>query len=43
VTYIGMIEPAQMLSSLSSDAELAVVAKQVEGKTMQMIDEAKAN
>ena len=43
VTYIGMIEPAQMLSSLSDDAGLAVVAKEVEEKTVQMIDEAKAN
>ncbi len=42
-TYIGMIEPAQMLASLSDNAVLAVVAKEVEGKTMQMIDEAKAN
>ena len=38
-----MIEPAQMLSSLSDDAGLAVVAKEVEEKTVQMIDEAKAN
>jgi uncharacterized protein (DUF302 family) len=40
-TKIGLIRPAQMLSSLSQDAALAEVAKEVEEKTIQMIDEAK--
>jgi len=40
-TKIGLIKPAQMLSTLSQDAELAEVAKEVEEKTMQMVDEAK--
>jgi len=43
VTHIGMIEPAQMLSSLSNHAELNIIAKEVEEKTMQMIDEAKTD
>lgn len=40
-TKIGMIKPAQMLSSLSQDVALAQVAKEVEAKTIQMVDEAK--
>ena len=40
-TKIGMIKPAQMLSSLSQDAALAQVANEVEAKTVQMVDEAK--
>lgn len=40
-TKIGMIKPAQMLSSLSQDAALAQVAKEVEEKSIQMVDEAK--
>lgn len=40
-TKIGLIKPAQMLSALSDDVLLAEVAKEVESKTMQMIDEAK--
>ncbi len=40
-THIGMIKPAAILSSLSQDPALAVVAQEVEQKTMQMIDEAK--
>ena len=40
-TKIGMIKPAQMLSSLSQDVALAQVAQEVEAKTMQMVDEAK--
>ncbi|MDO8773793.1 MAG: DUF302 domain-containing protein [Burkholderiaceae bacterium] len=40
-TRLGMITPVKMLSSLSHDAALAVVAKEVEEKTIQMVDEAK--
>ena len=40
-TKIGMIKPAQMLSSLSQDVELEQVAKEVEAKSIQMVDEAK--
>jgi uncharacterized protein (DUF302 family) len=40
-TMIGMIRPAPMLATLSSDASLAKVAQEVESKTMQMIEEAK--
>ncbi|MGB3311354.1 MAG: DUF302 domain-containing protein [Nodosilinea sp.] len=40
-TKIGMIKPAQMLSSLSQDVALEQVAKEVEEKSIQMIDEAK--
>lgn len=40
-TKIGMIRPVQMLASLSDDSALGDVAKDVEEKTMQMIDEAK--
>lgn len=40
-TSIGLIKPVQMLSALSQDASLIQVAKEVEEKTMQMIDEAK--
>jgi uncharacterized protein (DUF302 family) len=40
-TKIGLIRPAQMLSALSQDAALAQVAKEVEEKTIQMVDEAK--
>ncbi len=40
-TKIGLIKPVDMLASLSSDASLAQVAKEVEAKTIQMIDEAK--
>lgn len=39
-TKIGLIKPLQMLSALSQDAALVEVAKEVEEKTMQMIDEA---
>jgi uncharacterized protein (DUF302 family) len=41
VTRIGMIRPLPMLSLLSQDASLMQVAKEVEEKTMQMIEEAK--
>ncbi len=40
-TKIGLIKPVQMLLSLSQDAALGQVAKEVEQKTMQMVDEAK--
>ena len=40
-TEIGLIRPADMLASLSEDPALAEVAKEVEAKTIQMIDEAK--
>ncbi|MCW5640905.1 MAG: DUF302 domain-containing protein [Rhodoferax sp.] len=39
-TRIGLITPVKMLSSLSQDPELAVVAREVEDKTIRMIDEA---
>jgi len=40
-TKIGLIKPVQMLSALSQDAALLQVAKEVEEKTIQMVDEAK--
>lgn len=40
-TMIGMIKPSGILSALSQDPALAIVAKEVEAKTVQMIDEAK--
>ena len=40
-TKIGLIRPAQMLSGLSQDAALAQIAKEVEEKTIQMVDDAK--
>ncbi|MFA4915499.1 MAG: DUF302 domain-containing protein [Syntrophales bacterium] len=40
-TKIGLIKPGQMLSALSQDAALVQVAKGVEEKTIQMVDEAK--
>ena len=40
-TKIGLIKPVQMLSLLSQDVALAEVAKEVEEKTIQMVDEAK--
>jgi uncharacterized protein (DUF302 family) len=40
-TMIGLIKPVQMLSALSQDAALVQVAKEVEGKIIQMVDEAK--
>ncbi len=40
-TKIGLIKPAQMLSALSQDAALVQVAREVEEKTIQMVDEAK--
>lgn len=41
VTRIGMIKPAQMLAGLSDDPSLLEVAREVEEKTIQMIDNAK--
>ena len=40
-TKIGLIKPIQMLSALSQDAALVQVAKEVEEKTIQMVDDAK--
>ena len=40
-TKIGFIKPVQMLSALSQDAALVQVAKEVEEKITQMVDEAK--
>ena len=40
-TKIGLIKPVQMLSALSQDEVLVQVAKEVENKTIQMVDEAK--
>lgn len=40
-TKIGLIKPVQMLSALSLDPGLVQVAREVEEKTIQMVDEAK--
>ncbi|ABM04610.1 hypothetical protein DUF302 [Psychromonas ingrahamii 37] len=40
-TKIGLIKPEQMLAALSKDAALVQIAKEVEEKTIQMVDEAK--
>ena len=40
-TRIGMITPVKMLSALSEDPALLEVAREVEAKTIQMVDEAK--
>jgi uncharacterized protein (DUF302 family) len=40
-TKIGMVKPGQMLAALSGDAALAPVAREVEEKTILMINEAK--
>ena len=40
-TRIGMIRPVEMLASLSQDATLLQVAKEVEEKTIRMVDEAR--
>jgi uncharacterized protein (DUF302 family) len=40
-TKIGLVKPIQMLSMLSQDAALLQVAKEVEEKTIRMVDEAK--
>lgn len=41
VTKIGLIKPAQMLSSLSDDKALGEIAVEVENATIKMVDEAK--
>jgi uncharacterized protein (DUF302 family) len=40
-TKIGLIKPAEMLSTLSQDPALAPIAAEVEARTMQMVDDAK--
>ena len=40
-TEIGLIRPEQMLASLSDEPALREVAKEVEMKTIQLIDDAK--
>jgi uncharacterized protein (DUF302 family) len=40
-TKIGLIMPGQMLSALSQDEALVQIAKEVEEKTIKMVDEAK--
>src|SRR5450830_2071925 len=40
-TKIGLIKPLQMLSALSQNPALTDVAKEVEVKTIKMVDEAK--
>lgn len=40
-TKIGLIKPVQMLSALSQDPALVVVANEVEEKTIAMVDDAK--
>ena len=40
-TKIGMIKPENMLTVLSSDPRLTEIAKEVEEKTIQMIENAK--
>ena len=40
-TRIGMLRPAQMLAGLSADASIAAIAREVEEKTMRMIDDAR--
>lgn len=40
-TRIGLIKPADMLASLSDDAALGRVAREVEDATIRMVDEAR--
>ncbi len=40
-THIGLIRPVQMLAALSDDPALAQVARDVEDKTIRMVDDAK--
>jgi len=40
-TRIGMIRPAEMLAGLSTDAGIADTAREVEDKTIRMVDEAR--
>ncbi len=39
-TKIGLIKPAEMLSSLSDDPTLVGVSEEVEAKTIEMVDQA---
>ena len=41
VTRIGLIKPQEMLTGLSEDPAIADVARDVEAKTMQMVDQAR--
>lgn len=40
-TKIGLIKPLQMLSALSEEEAIVQIARDVEEKTIQMVDEAK--
>ena len=40
-TKMGLIRPLQMLSTLSQDPSLAETAREVEAKTIQMVDASK--
>ena len=40
-TRIGMLRPAQMLAGLSADASIAAIAREVEEKTVRMVDDAR--
>jgi len=40
-TRIGMLRPEQMLAGLSADASIAAIAREVEEKTVRMVDEAR--
>jgi len=40
-TRIGMLRPAQMLAALSTDGSIAATAREVEEKTVRMIDDAR--
>ncbi len=40
-TKLGLIRPVDLLSALSTDPSLATVAREVEDKTILMVDEAK--
>ena len=40
-TKIGLVKPVDMLSARSQDAALVQVAREVEEKTIEMVDEAK--
>lgn len=40
-TKLGMITPVKMLSTLSQDGSIAQIAKEVEDKTILMVDEVK--
>jgi uncharacterized protein (DUF302 family) len=40
-TRIGMLRPAQMLAALSTDGSIAATAREVEERTVRMIDDAR--